>query len=213
MVEILEERRKKALKVIIRNDSVHIEGYVNAVERNSKLLHSRLGNFIERIRKGAFGKALERNDDVKILLNHNPDRVLGSQKQGNLILTEDPIGLRAEADITDPEVIKDAKNGDLVGWSFGFRDVPDGVEEKIEDGIRTRLVSDLDLDEVSILNREKTPAYDGTLIMARSEDVVYFSNSDDCEMIREDESKTEKVEDKEIDYSEAEKMIKEMKGE
>lgn len=213
MVEILEERRKKALKVIIRNDSVHIEGYVNAVERNSKLLHSRLGNFIERIRKGAFGKALERNDDVKILLNHNPDRVLGSQKQGNLILTEDPIGLRAEADITDPEVIKDAKNGDLVGWSFGFRDVPDGVEEKIEDGIRTRLVSDLDLDEVSILNREKIPAYDGTLIMARSEDVVYFSDSDDCEMIREDESKTEKVEDKEIDYSEAEKMIKEMKGE
>lgn len=200
------------MKVIIRNDSVHIEGYVNAVERNSKLLWSRLGKFIERIRAGAFTKALERNDDVKILLNHDKDRILGSQKQGNLKLYEDPIGLRAEAEITDPEVVKDAKNGDLVGWSFGFRDVPDGVEEKIEDGVRTRLVSDLDLEEVSILNRKKTPAYSGTLIMARSEeDTVYISDSDDAEVIREDESEPEKVVD--IDYSKAEEIIKEMKGE
>ncbi len=194
------------MKVIVRNDSVHIEGYVNAVERNSKILNSRIGRFIERILKGAFSKALSRNDDVKILLNHDPNRILGSQKQGNLSLYEDPIGLRAEADITDPGVIKDAREGNLVGWSFGFYDVPGGVTEGEEDGIRMRLVSDLDLDEVSILNRSMTPAYDGTLIMARNDKPIFFNDSDDVEVeiIREKEP---------IDYSEWEEMISEMKGE
>lgn len=58
------------MKVNIRADSVEIEGYVNAVERNSKTLRDRIGEFIERVCKGAFAKALKRNDDVKILLNH-----------------------------------------------------------------------------------------------------------------------------------------------
>ena len=55
------------MKINIRADSVEIEGYVNAIERNSKPLWSRMGQFIERICKGAFKKALKRNDDVKIL--------------------------------------------------------------------------------------------------------------------------------------------------
>ena len=187
------------MKILIRNDSVHIEGYVNAVERYSKILNSRIGKFIERVSKGAFSKALSRNDDVKIKLNH--DRIIGSQKQGNLKLEEDAIGLRAEADITDPEVVRDAKDGNLVGWSFGFYDVD--VEEKEEDGIRARIVHDLDLDEVSILNREKSPAYEGTLIMARDDKPIFFNDSEDTEIIREVEP----------DYSEAEKLIQEMKGE
>ena len=110
------------MKVNIREDSVEIEGYVNAIERNSKPLFSRVGQFIERICKGAFKKALRRNDDVKILLNHDWNRELGSTKKGNLELEEDNIGLKARATITDPEVIEKARNGDLVGWSFGFTD-------------------------------------------------------------------------------------------
>ena len=192
------------MKILIRNDSVHIEGYVNAVERYSKILNSRIGKFIERVTKGAFSKALSRNDDVKIMLNHK--RVIGSQKQGNLKLVEDPIGLRAEAEITDPEVVKNARDGDLVGWSFGFYDVD--VEEKEEDGIRARIVNDLDLEEVSILNRERTPAYDGTLIMARDDKPIYYSDSDDVQIIREVEQDFS-----EPDYSEAEKLIQERKGE
>ena len=121
------------MKIILREDSVHIEGYVNAIERLSRPLMSRIGRFLERICKGAFFNALKRNDDVKILLNHDPTRVLGSQKQGNLELEEDAIGLRACADITDPEVIKLARQGDLVGWSFGFYDMPDGVDEGIDE--------------------------------------------------------------------------------
>lgn len=156
------------MEIRVREDSVEITGYVNAVERASKPLMSRVGQFIERICKGAFKKALKRNNDVHILLNHNWDRDLGSTKKGNLELEEDNIGLRVRACITDKDVIQKARNGELVGWSFGFHDRE--VENTIERGIPHRAVKDLDLAEVSILDRTKTPAYDGTLIMARDDE-------------------------------------------
>ena len=156
------------MKLIIRADSVEIDGYVNACERNSKPLMSRIGQFIERMCAGVFRKALNRADDVHILLNHDWNRDLGSIKRGNLQLEEDAIGLHAHATITDPEVIENARNGDLVGWSFGFFDRE--VENAVEDGMPLRKVRDIDLKEVSLLNRSKTPAYDGTLVTVRATD-------------------------------------------
>lgn len=210
------------MQINIREDSVELEGYVNAVERNSKPLLSRMGKFIERIKKGAFARALKRNDDVHVLLNHDWTRDLGSTKKGNLELTEDNIGLRAKCIISDKDVIEMAKRGDLVGWSFGFldRDVKNGVEN----GMLTREVNDLDLKEVSILDRSKVPAYDGTLIMARSEgsDKELFASEpfDDAEhdVSRETpETRDDKADDvsretkQEIDYSKYKAMIAEMK--
>ena len=159
------------MQITVRADSVEIEGYVNSVERKSKKLWSRLGQFVERICKGAFGRALERNDDVKIMLNH--ERELGSQKQGNLELYEDSIGLHAKARITDPEFIDIARRGDLVGWSFGFYD-REVKKKRDEDGFPLRDVIDLDLEEVSILDNRTTPAYDGTLVAVRSEEKSIF---------------------------------------
>ena len=165
------------MKVNIRADKVEIEGYVNAIERDSKPLWSRVGQFIERICKGAFKKALKRNDDVHILLNHDWNRDLGSTKAGNLHLEEDNIGLKARATITDPEVMKKARAGELVGWSFGFSDRD--VVNSIRDGMPHRAVKDLDLAEVSILDKRKSPAYEGTLISARSEDdIMHFRGED-----------------------------------
>lgn len=166
-------------KIKIRADSVEIEGYVNAVERASKPLRSRIGQFIERICKGAFAKALKRNDDVHILLNHDWQRDLGSTKKGNLDLEEDAIGLKARATITDPDVVTKARNGDLVGWSFGFTDKD--VENSVERGMPLREVKDLNLYEVSILDRNMSPAYDGTLVSARSiggEEQIHFRGED-----------------------------------
>lgn len=223
------------MKVNIRADSVEIEGYVNAIERDSKPLLSRVGQFIERICKGAFKKALKRNDDVHILLNHDWNRDLGSTKKGNLELQEDNIGLHARATITDPDVVKKARNGELVGWSFGFTDRD--VENSIERGMPHRAVKDLDLAEVSILDRTKKPAYDGTLIMARSEEEPMHFRGEDFidEVVVRDETPVEepkeevvqeepKVEEEPkqqevvenihtIDYSKYETMIKEMKEE
>lgn len=193
------------MKINVREDHVEIEGYVNAIERNSKPLSSRLGHFVERICKGAFKRALKRNSDVHILLNHDWNRDLGSTKKGNLELEEDNIGLKARATITDPEVVQKARNGDLVGWSFGFQDRD--VENTIERGMPYRAVKDLDLYEVSILDRRKSPAYDGTLITARSEinemqfrgedfiddNISIEENQENDEPVEENAQKEEKI--------------------
>ena len=203
------------MEIRIKGDTVHIEGYVNATERKSKKLWSRMGQFIERICSGAFRKALERNDNVRILLNHDPDRDLGGTKDGNLELEEDNIGLHARATITDPEVVKKAKAGDLIGWSFGFYDRE--VENKRdEDGFPLREVKDLDLEEVSLLDRTKIPAYDGTLVAVRSDEssVFYGENFEDEIQIREEQTENEpkQPEAEAINYDEAEKLINDMKS-
>ena len=203
------------MKIEIRNDKVEIDGYVNAVERKSKPIKSRLGDFVERIKKGAFERAIERNDNIRILLNHDWNKDLGGTADGNLELTEDNIGLRARATITDPDVVEKAKNGDLVGWSFGFSDRPDGVEMHDEDGMTTRDVKDLDLYEVSLLDRTRTPAYEGTLVTVRADELHYHGEAliQDIEVREITEPKSDATEDKPIDYSKWENIITEMKGE
>ena len=161
------------MQITVRADSVEIEGYVNAIERASKTLRDRVGEFIERICKGAFKKALERAEDVRLLLNHDASRDLGGIKDGNLELYEDSIGLHARATITDAEVVEKAKRGDLVGWSFGFTDRD--VDKTLENGVTVREVKDLNLYEVSLLDRSKSPAYDGTLVCVRSGDEVIYT--------------------------------------
>lgn len=221
------------MKISIREDSVEIDGYVNAVERLSKPLNSRIGQFRERIKAGAFQRAIERNNDIHVLLNHDIDRDLGSTKQGNLDLHEDSIGLRAKATITDAEVVEKAKHGDLVGWSFGFSDRD--VDTRDEDGMMTRDVKDLDLYEVSILDRSKVPAYDGTIIQARDANgaevhlnIGEVMADDKPDIIEEKpvEKPADKTEEEAqntrdnseeknstIDYGEWEKLIAEMKEE
>ena len=157
------------MRVEIRNDSVFIHGYVNAVERLSKpireTLHGRIRTFLERIKAGVFRNALKKNDNVLVLLNHDETRVLASTKDGNAVLTEDNIGLRAEITITDREVVQKAREGKLSGWSFGFIANDDEITTDGKDEIRT--VTDMELLEVSILDDTKAPAYYGTSIEAR----------------------------------------------
>ncbi len=206
------------MQVRIKGDSVEIDGYVNAVERKSKPLWSRIGQFVERICKGAFSKALQRNDNVRILLNHDSSRDLGGTKDGNLKLEEDNIGLHARAVITDPEVVDKARNGKLVGWSFGFydRDVVCGTDEN---GFPLRDVRDLDLEEVSLLDDEHIPAYDGTLVSVRSEtESIYYGETFADEVNVRDEEEVPKQQEtvEEIkttpNYDEADALINDMKS-
>ena len=112
------------MNVEVRGESVVISGYVNAVERFSKPITSKLRDkmqtFIERIKAGAFKTALKRNENVKVLLNHDMNRELANTNDGSAKLEEDNIGLRAEVIITDKEVVEKARQNKLVGWSFGF---------------------------------------------------------------------------------------------
>lgn len=208
------------MQIRVNGDSVEIEGYVNAIERKSNPLWSRMGQFVERICKGAFKRALERNDNVRLLLNHDPERDLGGTRDGNLELNEDNIGLHARATITDPEVVKKARNGDLVGWSFGFLD-KDVEQRRDEDGVPLREVKDLDLKEVSLLDKTKTPAYNGTLVTVRAEEDVVFHGevfADEINVREEtkpeenDVPKQQETVEKNINYDEAEKLISDMKS-
>lgn len=204
------------MNIRIINDSVEIDGYVNAVERLSRPLKDRTGEFVERIKAGAFNRAIERNDDIRILLNHDYSKDLGGTKDGNLELYEDAIGLHARACIKDEDVIRQARAGDLVGWSFGFSDIE--VDYGEENGLTVRNVNDLKLYEVSLINREKLPAYAGTLVSVRSADEVLFvSDITESEMKLTEEKVEERAEEsadeKVIDYSEYKDIIKEMKGE
>lgn len=209
------------MQIRVRGDSVEIEGYVNAVERKSKPLMSRMGQFLEKICKGAFRSALGRNDNVVLLLNHDPSRVLASTRDKNLELNEDNIGLHARAVINDAEIAKKARNGDFVGWSFGFYD-RDVEQKRDEDGFPLRNVRDLDLEEVSILDKTKTPAYDGTLVSIRSEESSMFFGetfSDGIQLRELPEEKDDEVpkqqktvEENIINYDEYDKLIQDMKN-
>lgn len=142
---------------------------------------------------GCFSRAIERNDDIKILLNHDWNKELGTTKNGSLELVEDTIGLRAKAIITDSETVEKAKNGDLVGWSFGFRDID--VENGIDNdsGLPMRNLKDIELYEVSILDRTKIPAYNGTLVQCRDSEEPLNISEENNETVNTIDATTEET--------------------
>ena len=155
------------MKIEIRNGCVTIDGYVNAVERDSGLLPKSMcqtasGDFVERVKAGAFRKALERAPDVEFRMNH--ERTLGSVRGGALALEEDAIGLKVHAVTADPQVMDAAQRGELRGWSFGFREPKD--EWRQDGDVLRRELRSFDLIEVSLLTI--TPAYIGTTVEVRA---------------------------------------------
>lgn len=159
------------MRIELRNDSVYIEGYVNAVGRDSRPIRDRTTGkrFIEQIVPGTFKRALMKNE-VKLLLDHDEGRELGSTET-NLTLYEDSIGLRAMAEITDAEVIEKARKKLLRGWSFGFKE-QDASEEETPSGMTRRYVEDMELVEVSLIDEKKIPCYAGTSVETRAEEVL-----------------------------------------
>lgn len=194
------------MRIEIRNDSVILDGYVNAVDRESKPIPSLKGKFIEKIKPGAFQRSLERRDNVDLLLNHDKSRKLGSTSQGNLELFEDNIGLRAICTVTDPEVVEKARNKQLRGWSFGFYTEKDQWEPN-EEGYEKRTIEELDLFEVTIVDDTRNPAYSATSIEMRDDKQVINENRvTEFKAITIDESKKEEKRAK-IDYSKYEEEI------
>lgn len=204
------------MRIEIRSDSVLLDGYVNAVERDSKPIPSERGRFIEKIQQGAFQRSLEKRENVDLLLNHDKNRKLGSTKDGNLELFEDNIGLRAICTVTDKEVIEKAKNKQLRGWSFGFYAEKDSWE-KPDQGYEKRTVEELDLFEVTIVDDTRTPAYAATTIEMRdNEEILTENRTNKFRAVTVDSSNDAKNVNKEtrnedIDYSKYESEIKNLK--
>ena len=172
------------MKIEIRADNTAlITGYVNVVDRESRVLRDASGPFVEVVQPGTFQRALEKNE-VGLMFNHI--KPLGSTEEA-LELKEDNIGLYARALVSDPDVIEKAKAGQLTGWSFGFFMNKDDWKTK-EDGMRIRTLEDIDLAEVSIL--DMTPAYIATSIEMRGEQETlkeFRNNGEAVELIQPEE--------------------------
>lgn len=196
----------RTIRIEIRNDSVLLDGYVNAVGRDSRPIITAIGKCVEQIEPRAFQRALERANNVDLLLNHDKGKKLGSTKEGNLQLFEDNIGLRAICTVTDAEVLQKAKEKKLKGWSFGMFASKDRKEERAND-IPRRHIEDLDLFEVSIIDDRLSPCYVGTSIEQRADqEVITEQRGDEFRAVTEDQ--THKTP---IDYTVFEDKIKKIK--
>lgn len=121
----------------------------------------------EKIRPGAFARALSEGQDVRGLVDHKPAMILGRTKAGTLRLSEDQHGLRYEIDPPDTQLGRDTivslRRKDLDQSSFGFRVKEE--EYNIKDDVVTRELLDVDLFDVSVVTY---PAYTQTSVAVRS---------------------------------------------
>ena len=202
--------RVMKMKIEIRNDTAVVSGYVNAVGRDSRPITDKDGKlFIEQIEPGAFRASLERSENVDLLLNHNKSKVYASTKDGSLKLTEDSIGLRAEAVLSDADMIRKARSGEFRGWSFGMY-VGDSTKEERAEGIPRRHVKSLNMFEVSLIDKSRIPCYVGTSVECRAEGEDVLAelrySEEEPEIIEEERSEPEPV-----DYSAVDDVISELR--
>jgi len=126
-----------------------------------------LGFFKEQIAPGAFGKTIK-NGDVRALINHDPNLVIGRTKNGTLRLWEDDKGLGYEVDLPETSYARDLRESirrkDITQNSFGFQVVRD---EWSDDGKR-RTLREVQLFDISPVT---FPAYKQTNVKLRLREI------------------------------------------
>lgn len=141
-------------------DKKEFVGLVNNY-KPSKVMTRNGKKFMEVIPKETFEKALAKNPNVKLYINHQ-DYVDVSE---SIELSAEPQGLMIRAKLSEKadNLFKDIKNGEFNSFSFGFKCLKDKWEDTPNDGVSLRTIEDLELVEISILNIEA--AYSGTKIL------------------------------------------------
>lgn len=145
------------------DEKPQISGYAAVFNQETKI-----GSyFTEIIKPGAFTRALQEKQDVRALINHDSNLVLGRTKSKTLRLVEDDKGLRYEIDPPNTTIANDLREsiirGDIDQSSFAFVAVKQVWREEGEQLIRE--IVDVDLYDVSAVTY---PAYDATSVSARS---------------------------------------------
>jgi HK97 family phage major capsid protein/HK97 family phage prohead protease len=123
-----------------------------------------LGGFTEQIAPGAFRDVLAGNPDVRALLNHDPNQILGRTKSGTLRLYDEERGLRFEIDLPDSPLGENVRAAverrDLDGASFRFKCGDDEWDGDVRTVKNIRELHDCSL--------ATTPAYPSTSIELRT---------------------------------------------
>jgi HK97 family phage prohead protease len=149
-----------------------IQGYAAVFDQPSEIMSELLGTYREYIKPGAFARSISTGADVRALLNHNPDFVLGRTKNSTLSLREDDKGLWYE--VTPPEtqwardLVTTMRRGDIDQSSFAFRIAKEEWRQaKTADGkkIDERIVIEAQLFDISPVTY---PAYPQTTSAVRS---------------------------------------------
>src|SRR5579862_3180438 len=93
-------------------------------------LSENLGGFKERVSPTAFRNSLRNNHDVKALINHDPNLVIGRVANRTLRLSSDDTGLLMQCTLPDTSYGRDlyasVMRGDISNQSFAFIVDPDG---------------------------------------------------------------------------------------
>jgi len=112
-----EKRTMGTIEVREDSDDMTLEGY--AAVYNSE---TDLGAFREVIRPGAFDDVMD--NDVRALINHDPNLILGRTSNGTLELSTDERGLKYKVKLGDQQYARDfyesVKRGDISQSSFAF---------------------------------------------------------------------------------------------
>lgn len=132
-----------------------------------------LGGFTEVLTPTAFRDTLNGSRDVLALFSHDPDKLLGRTGNNTLRLASDERGLRVEIDVPDVTYGRDAlelvKRKDIRGMSFGFKVRPGGEKFTSEAGKTVRMLTAIDLYEVSVVAQ---PAYPNNSLAVRVDPAV-----------------------------------------
>lgn len=151
---------RRGLIAEIRSKGRRLEGYAATFGTSADIG----GRFSETIAPGAFSGSLRSRSDIIALVDHDPGRVLARTRSGSLRLSEDSRGLAFDLDVPDTAAGRDvlalAERGDVGGMSFGFT----ALDDHWSGG--TREVRAVELHEISVVLA--WPAYDGTVVQARS---------------------------------------------
>jgi HK97 family phage prohead protease len=163
----------------------HLVGHASVFDQWYDAYKGRTYISREIVRQGAFTQAIQEQQDVRALFNHDESYVLGRTKAGTLQLSQDSIGL--VSDITPPTtqlirdmVLEPIRRGDISQMSFAFRVrknaevvlTVNGDTEVYFDGgqrITTRYDGDMLIEERELLNLDlfdvapvTFPAYEQT---------------------------------------------------
>ncbi|MBW2605923.1 MAG: HK97 family phage prohead protease [Deltaproteobacteria bacterium] len=127
-----------------------------------------IGWFKEKIKRGAFRKTIKEND-IKVLWNHNTDIVMGRNKNETLTLVEKKDGLWFEAIPPDSATgeIERIEKGYVDECSFAFDVVSENWREGGDNKQDERELIEVRLYEISI--GVPFPAYEGTSTTLRSQ--------------------------------------------
>ena len=142
-----------------------LEGYAAVFNK----LSEDLGFFREKIKPGAFKKTLDDGADVRALINHDPNLIIGRTQNGTLELEEDRKGLKYMVSLPDTSYARDLKasieRGDITQNSFGFITIQDKWKQGEGKDLDERTLIEVKLLDISPVT---FPAYPQTSLGLRS---------------------------------------------